>query len=609
MDPRIAGPALIHTPRRTGMSDKGLDYGVIGNGSSAALISKTGSLDWACLPNFGSPAVFARLLDPQIGGYFQIELTACENIRQEYLKNTNILRTVYKSATAEMEILDFMPRYHKSSGAYACPSEIIRLLRPVSGKPTIKAHYSPSPGYAQFDAKQELEPEFIKTFTTKGAYESLYLYTNLDKKAVLQEEEISLDKPSFFLISYNQKLNRIDWDWAELEYLRTRTYWLDWCSRTSRYEQYQDEILRSALVLKLLSYQKSGAIIAAVSTSLPETAGEVRNWDYRYCWIRDSSMIIQVLFKLGHRNGAKRFLQFILNAVPYKDEKIQIMYGINGEKKLSERTLDWLSGYKNSRPVRVGNAAYFQKQNDIYGVLLDVILKNFEYFRQDMENAEEIWTIVRGLVRSVIRTWKDADMGIWEFRSQRKHFVFSKVLCWVALDRGSRIAALLNRTEYAQTWAKIANTIKKDIHTKGWKEDLGAFTQAYENQAMDAANLLMATYGFIDAKDPRFVSTVKRTQQDLSRNGLMYRYRNQDDFGLPSSSFTVCTFWLIKALHQIGEADEAKAAFEALLKESNHLGLFSEDMDFESRELLGNFPQGYSHLALIDTALTLMENT
>jgi len=591
------------------MSDKGLDYGVIGNGSSAALISKTGSLDWACLPNFGSPAVFARLLDPQIGGYFQIELTACENIRQEYLKNTNILRTVYKSATAEMEILDFMPRYHKSSGAYACPSEIIRLLRPVSGKPTIKAHYSPSPGYAQFDAKQELEPEFIKTFTTKGAYESLYLYTNLDKKAVLQEEEISLDKPSFFLISYNQKLNRIDWDWAELEYLRTRTYWLDWCSRTSRYEQYQDEILRSALVLKLLSYQKSGAIIAAVSTSLPETAGEVRNWDYRYCWIRDSSMIIQVLFKLGHRNGAKRFLQFILNAVPYKDEKIQIMYGINGEKKLSERTLDWLSGYKNSRPVRVGNAAYFQKQNDIYGVLLDVILKNFEYFRQDMENAEEIWTIVRGLVRSVIRTWKDADMGIWEFRSQRKHFVFSKVLCWVALDRGSRIAALLNRTEYAQTWAKIANTIKKDIHTKGWKEDLGAFTQAYENQAMDAANLLMATYGFIDAKDPRFVSTVKRTQQDLSRNGLMYRYRNQDDFGLPSSSFTVCTFWLIKALHQIGEADEAKAAFEALLKESNHLGLFSEDMDFESRELLGNFPQGYSHLALIDTALTLMENT
>ncbi|MDZ7797722.1 MAG: glycoside hydrolase family 15 protein [Candidatus Marinimicrobia bacterium] len=313
---------------------------------------------------------------------------------------------------------------------------------------------------------------------------------------------------------------------------------------------------------------------------------------------------ITVLTGTGHYNVAERFLRFIIDVIPYKDEKIQIMYGIRGEKRLSEYDLPWLEGYEGSKPVRVGNAAYHQKQNDIYGVLLDVIYKAFKLFSNDVERAEELWTVARTLVRSIEKNWEKKDRGIWEFRSVDRHFVFSKVLSWVGMDRAVKLAEMLNCRSYIRDWSRTRDAIRRDIMEKGWNPEINAFTQTYGGKSMDAANLLMASYGFIDPKDPKFISTVDRIRTELGRDGLMYRYKDRDDFGKPQSAFTLCSFWMVKALSQIGRKKEASEYFDKLLSHANHLGLFSEGMDFESKRLLGNFPQAYSHLSLIDAAIT-----
>ena len=384
---------------------------------------------------------------------------------------------------------------------------------------------------------------------------------------------------------------------------RTKVYWLNWSNITPNFSKYNEQIERSAITLKLLSYDKTGAVLAAATTSLPETIGEVRNWDYRFCWIRDASMVINVMFGLGHKNVAKRYLRFIIDLIPDKDEKLQIMYGIDKEKKLTEETLDHLSGYKGSKPVRIGNAAYLQKQNDIYGILMDVIYAQLDKFRTNIENGEDLWGITKGIVWIVSKHWREADKGIWEFRTEDQHFTFSKVLSWVAIDRAIKIARIFRKSGKIEKWTKLEQEIKRDILENAWNDEVQAFVQAYGSKYLDASVLLMETYGFINAKDPRFVSTVRAIEKELSNDGLLYRYKNEDDFGLPSSSFTICTFWFINSLFKIGEVEKSKKLFDQLLEYSNHLGLFSEDIDFKSKRLLGNFPQAYSHLALIDCAI------
>lgn len=583
-----------------------LDYGIIGNCRSSALISKTGSIDWACLPDFNSSSAFAKLLDEKKGGEFSFIVDDDYEIKQSYIDNTNILVTRFKKNKSIFEVVDFMPRFIEGD-RYHYPADIVRFIRHVSGAPECRVNYNPKLGYAKHETLNSIESNYIKSSTENGTYESIYLYSDLNLNQVFHGERIKIKKNHYFLVSYNQKILEPDVDKIYLEFERTKVYWLDWAHRTKKFRRYNDEIMRSALVLKLLTYQKSGSILAAATTSLPETIGEVRNWDYRYCWIRDASMTISILTNLGHFSAAERFLNFILDLIPFKDEKVQIMYGIRGEKKLTERILEHLDGYEGSKPVRVGNAAYIQKQNDIYGVLLDVILKNFRLFENDIARSEELWTIVRSLVKIVEKNWRKPDMGIWELRTSKKHFVFSKVLCWTALDRGAKIAHLLGKDSYAEDWAKTREVIKNDILKKGWNNEIKSFTQSYGSDAVDAANLLMATYGFIEPKDPLYVMTVKKTRERLCKDGLMYRYKNEDDFGLPSSSFTVCTFWMIKSLYLIGEKEEAKKMFEKLISYSNHLGLLSEDIDFKSKRLLGNFPQAYSHLALIDSAIVLSD--
>jgi len=290
-----------------------------------------------------------------------------------------------------------------------------------------------------------------------------------------------------------------------------------------------------------------------------------------------------------------------------KDEKIQIMYGIKGEKKLTEKILSHLAGYKGSEPVRIGNAAYRQKQNDIYGVLMDMIYKQFMLFENSIEITESLWTLIRSIIRTVAKNWYKPDRGIWEFRAMPRHFTFSKVLCWAAIDRGIKIASLLKQDKYLHEWSVLREKIKKNILKHAWNDKIKAFTQYYGSDDLDASNLLIESYGFIKADDKKYVGTVKATYKKLCRNGLMYRYKNKDDFGLPSSSFTVCTFWLIIALHKTGQKQKAEILFNDLLSYSNHLGLFSEDIDFETKRLLGNFPQAYSHIALIETAIYLNE--
>ena len=579
-----------------------LDYGIIGNCTSAALISKHGSLDWCCLPNFDSYSVFAKILDEKIGGSFEILVSEDYNISQKYIPKTNILVTEFNNGKDIFEFIDFMPRYKNDDGTFYSPPDIVRYVNLISGEPRFKIKYDPRLEYSLGKTNNEIKDDFIKSVTNEEKYDTLYLYSDLDHNAILNEEEIILKNHAYFLISYHEKLLKQSLERCYLKLQRTRVYWLNWSENTTSYKHYNDQILRSALVLKLLSYDKSGAVLAAATTSLPETIGEVRNWDYRFCWIRDASMVIKVISNLGHKRLAQRFLQFIIDIIPDKDEKIQIMYGINGEKKLTEKTLDHLSGYKNSSPVRIGNAAYHQKQNDIYGILMDVIYQQFMKFDSDVDNSEGLWTICKSIVHIVNVNWEKPDKGIWEFRTEERHFTFSKLLCWVAVDRAVKIGKLIGKTSNNKRWIALRNRIYEDIYENAWNEEVKAYTQSYGSSDLDASTLLMESYGFIDAKDERFINTVKATEKELCNNGLMYRYKNKDDFGLPSSSFTICSFWFINSLYKIGEKEKSKKLFDQLLSYSNHLGLFSEDIDFKTKRLLGNFPQAYSHLALIETA-------
>lgn len=580
-----------------------LDYGIIGNCRSSALISKTGSISWCCLPEFDSPSVFAQLLDTESGGSFELRVDSSYTITQRYKKNTALLITTFSNGTDAFELRDFMPRYQNDDGSFHAPPELVRYVRHLSGTPKFSVCYNPKLLYAQGITRTYVKEDFAVSLNDNKNFDTLFLYTSFNKEAVVNGAPIVLKKNGYFLLSYNEKLFKPNTEFMYAEMERTKVYWLNWSAKTPRYKQYNRVIQRSAITLKLLTYEKSGAILAAATTSLPETIGEVRNWDYRFCWIRDASMVVKVVSELGHKHVARRYLRFILDLIPDKDEKLQIMYGINKEKQLTERTLDHLAGYKGSKPVRIGNAAYQQKQHDIYGILMDMIYAELVGFDVDVETGEALWGLTKGIVWIVQQHWREPDKGIWEFRTEDRHFTFSKVLCWVAVNRALKIAQIFNKTGKQERWRQLEQEIKMDILDHAWNEQKQAFTQSYGSEALDASVLLMESYGFIPARDPKYISTVKAIEKELSNDGLMYRYRNADDFGLPSSSFTICTFWFINALFKIGETNKARTLFDQLLSYSNHLGLFSEDIDFKTKRLLGNFPQAYSHLALIECAV------
>jgi GH15 family glucan-1,4-alpha-glucosidase len=514
-----------------------LNYGIIGNCKSSALINEDSSIDWCCLPHFDSPSVFGKILDDKIGGQFKIVTDASYSISQEYCKNTCILITKFQSQAHAFHLLDFMPRYQKESTNYYAPPEITRFLRHVKGRPSFKVIYDPKLEYALGITRNYVKDDFIVSIVDDEDYDTLYLYTDLDKNNLLSGSEMILEKDQFMTASYNEKIEipTIDTIYYELEV--TKTYWLHWCYKTPTFKNYNAEVLRSAMTLKLLTFEKSGAVLAAATTSLPETIGETRNWDYRFCWIRDASMVIKVIAKLGHVKIVENFIRYIIDLIPDKNEKLQIMYGINGEKMLTEKTLSHLEGYKGSKPVRIGNAAFFQKQNDIYGILMDVIHYQIEKFSKNKERHEELWSIVKAIVWVVQNNWKLADKGIWEFRNKDQHFTFSKLLCWVAVDRAIKISYLIQEGKSAKKWENLREEIHSDIMQNAWNEQRQSFMQSYNSTHLDASVLLMEYYGFIKAKDPKYIKTVKAIEKELMHEGLLFRYKNKDDFGTPSSSF------------------------------------------------------------------------
>ncbi|NDP21640.1 MAG: glycoside hydrolase family 15 protein [Paludibacter sp.] len=579
-------------------------YGAIGNCRSAALISDKGSIDWLCLPDFDSSSIFAKILDKNIGGHFGFKVDNSYIITQKYVEHTNILCTSFISPDGAFDILDFMPRYRiGEKNEYYLPSEVYRYIKVKSGYPRIKVDFKPAMNYARDTPIYTNVNNCVKVAASKNEYDTFYFYSSLDFDSIHEGKEITLSKNEFFLISYNQKMIKIDQERVQLEYERTKVYWINWANRTKKFTKYYDLIERSVLVLKLMSFHRSGAVLAALTTSLPESVGEVRNWDYRFCWIRDASMSIETLLSVGHQGAAKRFMTFIHNILKKKSDSFQIMYGIRGERLLTEETLDHLSGYKNSKPVRIGNDAYHQKQNDSFGYLMDVMYQYYKFFPGTLDEIEDMFEVVKNIVRTVSADWEKPDKGIWEIRGVEQHFVFSKVMSWVAMDRASSIAEILHNDDFVIRWKIIADSIKQDIFENGWNENIGSFTQTYGNFEMDSSLLLLEEYGFIPAEDERYIKTVNSIYKALNYNGLMFRYNKCDDFGLPSSAFTICTFWMVRGLYVTGRKNEAQTIFEELISYSNHLGLFSEDLDFETKSQLGNFPQAYSQLALINTAL------
>ena len=583
--------------------DKGLNYGIIGNCKSSALINEDSSIDWCCLPQFDSSAIFCKIIDNHIGGSFKIEADESYIITQQYINNTAIVRTNFKNEKNEFEVLDFMTRYKLDDQNFYSPPEIQRLIKPITGLPKIKVLYNPTLEYANGKTKTYEKEDFIVSVFDEASYETLFLYTDIEKKKILENKEFELSKPVYLNLSYNEKIDLPSLRKSEEEFIKTQDYWLNWCKKAPSFKSYNKEITRSSITLKLLTFEKTGAVLAAATTSIPETIGEVRNWDYRFCWIRDASMVIKIIAKLGHQRIVKNFIDFIVNLIPNKNEKLQIMYGIDGQKTLTEKILKHLSGYKNSKPVRIGNAAYIQKQNDIYGILVDAIHFQIEKFKDISYKHEQLWSIVKSVVWVVEKNWKKPDKGIWEFRNEDQHFTFSKLLCWVAIDRAIKISNLIKNGRKSDKWKILREEIKNDIHLNAWNPKIKAFTQSYGSDFLDASVLLMESYGFIDCKDPKYVDTVKAIERELLFDGLLFRYKNNDDFGEPKSSFTVCTFWYINSLFKIGEETKAKNLFDQLLSNSNHMGLFSEDLDFKTKKMLGNFPQAYSHLALIETAM------
>lgn len=584
-----------------------LNYGVIGNGRTAALVSEQGSIDWCCLPDFDSPSVFARILDEQQGGCCSIEVSGDYTVSQQYVGATNILATLFCRGDDAFEVLDFMPRYKPGDHQYYVAPEIYRLIRHLKGKPSLRMVYRPAIDYARAEVVHVNTGRYIKSYSATDENKAVYMYTDLGLENVMEGKELVVTGNHYLLVSAHQKLIPIDYALAYLEYERTKVYWLNWNNRSRKYRFYQSEIVRSMLVLKLLTFEFTGAVVAAVTTSIPEAIGEKRNWDYRFCWLRDASMSIETLMLTGHKEGARRFISFIRRVIRSEYGTFQIMYGIRGEKLLTEEILPGLSGFENSRPVRIGNGAYNQKQNDSYGYLMDVIYKYYLFYPGNQNEVEEVWAMVKIIAYSVIQDWRKPDKGIWEIRGGEQHFVFSKVMCWVALDRAVAVARMLNELTYAERWQREADLIRADVLERGWKEEIHSFSQAYDNLEMDSSLLLMEKYGFIAASDERYRQTVIAVEKALYHKGLMYRYTVHDDFGVPTSAFTICTFWLIRALYMIGEKEEAKSVFDRILTYANHVGLLSEDMDFDSKRLLGNFPQAYSHLAVVNTALLFSE--
>ncbi len=595
------------------------NYGIIGNMRTAALVGMDGSLDWLCLPHFDSPSVFAAILDDQKGGRFRIAPTCRElRLKQFYWPDTAILVTRFLHEEGIGQVEDFMPL----GGAAAVPDELIRRVRVVRGKLPFRLECRPAFDYARAAHQLHLSDHGAR-FDGPQASLGLAVEIPLEREGdgVAADFVLGEGESTTFVLRFLRPEDRLKpcpgVGAAEELFRETVEFWRRWLARCTYTGRWREMVQRSAMTLKLLSFEPTGAIVAAPTCSLPEWIGGKRNWDYRYTWIRDAAFTLYGLLRIGFTEEAARFRDWLearWNDAGCENGPLQLMYGIDGRTDLTEESLDHLEGYRGSRPVRIGNAAHRQLQLDIYGELMDAVYLHNKYVEPV---SYDNWTRLRELLDWLCDNWQREDEGIWEVRTGPRHFVYSKVMCWVALDRGLRLADKRSFPANRGHWLTVRDEIYEQIMTQGYNADRKAFVQAYGSDALDASNLLMPLVFFMAPSDPRMLSTIDAIRQPLgvgglAADGLVYRYKRRpapDGKPEQEGTFNMCSFWLVEALTRAGRTDparleDARLLFEQMLGYANHLGLYAEQCG-SSGEALGNFPQGFTHLALISAAYNL----
>ena len=592
------------------------DYAVIGNCHSAALISRGGSIDWYCPGRFDASPVFCRILDARQGGYLSIAPTSSFEVSRAYRGPTAVLDTTFSTDRGRARLTDVMPVHRRQAERQGydvgTTHQIVRFVEAISGEVELEFRFKPTFGY--LDAKMNVTPVDGKGILASAKGEYLVLaapeiaFERDDDGTCIGRLVLREGQCQWLTLSIatdeNQARAALSADGHHEELAETLAFWEEWSGHCAYRGEYEDAVVRSAITLKLLTYEPTGAVIAAPTTSLPEVIGGTRNWDYCYTWLRDSSLLLYALMTVGYEAEATDFFHWLEGTGDCKaGRKPSIAYNIDGGPVPEERIIEKLSGYRDSKPVRVGNAAARQTQLDIYG---EVISAADQYIRlQTGQAAPRIWPLLRRLVDLAASEWQNPDDGIWEVRGGEREFLYSKLMCWVALDRGLRLSHDYDLPAPTEKWQKVREEIRDSILTKGFNTQVGAFTQFFGGAELDASALAIPRVGFLPATDPRVLATIERVRTRLSHDGFVYRYLGKDSLPGQEASFALSTCWLVDALALSGQTDEARRIYEKILSCANDVGLLSEEIDPATGELLGNFPQGFTHLALIRSAVNL----
>jgi GH15 family glucan-1,4-alpha-glucosidase len=587
------------------MSD--LELGVVGNCTFSALINRRGRVVWCCLPRFDSEPIFCSLINGDEttvdDGFFDVLIDDFAYSEQHYEPNTAILvTTLYDQHGAAVEITDFAPRFRRFDRMHR-PQRLIRLLKPLHGTPRVRVRLRPVHDYGASAMRRVHGSNHINYVGHTVTYR---MTTDVPVSFILDEVPFLLEEPAALTFGTDDPLRRSVADATRESYEQTLHYWRDWARSLSIPFEWQAEVIRAAITLKLCCFEETGAVIAAVTTSIPEAAGTERNWDYRYCWLRDAYFVINALNRLGTTKTMEEYLRYIANiAAGARQSLLQPVYGIALERKLVEREIETLAGYRNHGPVRVGNQAYEHIQNDVYGSVIMAATQAFFDRRLAHPGNRRLFERLENLGYQCAKLYNQPDASLWEFRGIARVHTFSAVMCWAGCDRLCRIAHRMELHDRAQYWQSQAERIREEIMDRAYDPQRGTFVGSFGGSELDASLLLLHDLQFLAADDPRFIGTVEAVEKELRRGNHMMRYVEEDDFGSPKNAFNICTFWLISALAAIGRTDDARAIFGEMLKCRNHLGLLSEDTDPVTGEMWGNFPQTYSLVGIIHSAVVL----
>jgi GH15 family glucan-1,4-alpha-glucosidase len=590
--------------------ESSLELGVIGNCQVSALVDELGRMVWACMPRFDSDPVFCALLmddqDAVERGVFEVLLEDFERAEQAYVENTPILQTwLFDRHGGCVKITDFAPRYEQFERTFH-PYMFVRHLETVAGNPRVTVRLRPAGHYGAEDARQTFGSNHVRYVLPDL---TLRLTTDASLTHVREERPFRLTRPVSFILGPDESLRESVTHSSRFHFEQTRAYWREWVRGLAVPFEWQDEVIRAAITLKLCSYEDTGAIVAAMTSSIPEAAGTTRNWDYRYCWLRDSYFVVHALNRLGATRTMEAYLGWILNVTASGDGRgMQPVYGISGEADLSESIVEHLPGYRGMGPVRVGNQAYEQVQNDVYGAVVLSSAQAFFDRRLESPAGPEQLELLEEVGRRAVALFDKPDAGIWEYRGRARVHTFSSMMCWAGCDRLARISSHLGESAKAAEWRAAADRIHAEICARAWDAERGCFTESFDGKSLDASMLLISDLGFLPADDPRFRSTVECIGRELLRGKHMFRYGEADDFGEPETAFNICTFWYINALAEIDRKDEARDLFEEMLSRRTRLGLLSEDLDVRTGQLWGNFPQTYSLVGIILGAIRLSKS-